>query len=120
MTKITTGKPQRLILMQLLATILIALLLLPIKGVTVAASAFIGGAIGFLPAWLYIRTMMAGREADPQDLLRAQYKAEFYKFAVTVAMFAAVFSFFRDVAALYLFVAYFVALSMYWVAIVID
>lgn len=120
MTKITTGKPQRLILMQLLATILITLLLFPIKGFSVAASAFIGGAIGFVPAWLYARTMVTRVGAEPQDLLRAQYKAEFYKFALTAAMFAITFSFFRDVAALYLFLAYLATLAMYWVAIVID
>jgi len=114
------GKAQRLVLMQLLVTALIALLLMFRDGPTVAASAMIGGAIGFVPAWIYARTMTAKGGAEPQDLLRAQYKAEVYKFAITVVMFALTFIVFRGVSALVLFSTYLVTLAVYWVALVMK
>lgn len=115
--KIMPGKAQRLVLMQLLVTVLIALLLVLLDGLTVAASAMIGGAIGFVPAWIYARTMTVKGGAEPQDLLRAHYKAEVYKFAVTAVMFALTFALFRGVSALFLFLTYFITLAVYWVAL---
>jgi ATP synthase protein I len=111
------SKAQYVVLMQLLVTALIALLLMVWEGPTVAASATIGGAIGFVPAWIYTRTMTIKGGAEPQDLLRAQYRAEVYKFAVTAVMFALTFALFRDVSALFLFLTYFITLAVYWVAL---
>lgn len=114
------GKAQHVALMQLLATALIALLLMFLEGPRVAASAMIGGAIGFVPAWIYARTMTVKGGAGPQDLLRAQYKAEAYKLAVTAVMFALTFILFRGVSALILFSTYFATLAVYWVALVMK
>jgi len=113
------GNARRVVRLQVLATVAIALLLLSREGATVAMSAFLGGTIGFVPAWIYVRKMTAA-SGDPQSLLRAQYKAEFYKFAVTAVMFALIFVLFRDVAALYLFLTYFATLAVYWVALVMS
>jgi F0F1-type ATP synthase assembly protein I len=90
------------------------------KGFMVAVSAFLGGAIGFVPAWIYVRRMIVAPGGRPQDLLRAQYKAEFYKFAATALMFALTFALFRDVSALFLFLTYFATLAVYWVALVMS
>jgi F0F1-type ATP synthase assembly protein I len=112
------GKAQHVVLMQLLVTVLISLALLVGKGGTAAASAFIGGAIGFVPAWLYTWKMVSAGSTAPQDLLRAQYKAEFYKFVATAVMFALTFCLFRAVSAPFLFLTYLATLAVYWVALV--
>jgi len=114
------GNARRVVRLQVLVTVAIALLLLAREGVTAAMSAFLGGSIGFVPAWIYVRKMSAAASGDPQSLLRAQYRAEFYKFAVTAVMFALVFVLFRDVAALHLFLTYFATLAVYWVALVMS
>lgn len=119
MAESVRGNARRVVRLQVLVTVAITLLLLGREGVTVAMSAFLGGAIGFVPAWIYVRKMTAG-SGDPQDLLRAQYKAEFYKFAVTAVMFALTFALFREVAALFLFLTYFATLAVYWVALVMS
>ena len=111
---------QRVVALQLLVTIAIAFPLLYWKGIMVAVSAFLGGAIGFVPAWIYVRRMTIAPGGKPQDFLRAQYKAEFYKFAVTALMFALTFALFRDVSPLFLFLTYFATLAVYWVALVIS
>jgi len=113
------GNARRVIRLQVLVTVAIAVPLLARDGFAVAMSAFLGGAIGFVPAWIYVRKM-AATSGEPQDLLRAQYKAEFYKFAVTAVMFALTFALFREVAPLFLFLTYFATLAMYWVALVMS
>ena len=65
-----------------------------------------------------VQRAAAGGKA--QDLLRAQYKAEFYKFAATALMFALTFALFRDVSALYLFLTYCATLAVYWVALLMS
>jgi len=104
--------------LQLLITVAIALVLMVSKGGETAVSAFLGGAIGFVPAWIYVRKMVSAKGGDPQTLLRAQYKAEFYKFAATALLFALTFVLFRDVSALALFMTYLATLAVYWVALV--
>jgi F0F1-type ATP synthase assembly protein I len=106
--------------LQVGVTFVVALLLNWWKGDAAAISAMLGGAIGFVPAWIYAHKMSAVGGADPQNILRAQYRAEFYKFAVTAVMFALIFIVFREVSALSLFVAYFATLAMYWVALVMS
>jgi F0F1-type ATP synthase assembly protein I len=111
---------RRVIVLQVGVTLVVALLLNWSKGETAAISAMLGGAIGFVPAWIYAHKMSADGGADPQNLLRAQYRAEFYKFAVTAVMFTLIFTMFREVSALYLFVTYFATLAVYWVALVMS
>jgi ATP synthase protein I len=114
------GNARRVVALQLLVSGAIAMPLYYWKGRTVAVSAFLGGAIGFVPAWLYAWKMTAAAGGKAQDLLRAQYKAEFYKFAATALMFALTFALFRDVSALYLFLTYCATLAVYWVALVMS
>jgi F0F1-type ATP synthase assembly protein I len=111
---------RRVVVLQVGVAVVIALLLNWRKGETAAVSALLGGAIGFVPAWIYAHKMSAVSGADPQNLLRAQYRAEFYKFAVTAVMFALVFILFREVSALSLFMTYFATLAVYWVALVMS
>ncbi len=112
------GKARKVVALQALVTLSIALVLLFWKGPGVAISSFLGGAVGFIPAWIYTQKMAAVSGGEPQDYLRAQYKAEFYKFAVTALLFALTFTLFRDVSAAALFLTYVATLLVYWVALV--
>lgn len=103
-----------------MVTVVIALMLNQWQGETAAISALLGGAIGFVPAWIYAHKMTAVAGGNPHELLRAQYRAEFYKFSVTAVMFALSFALFREVSALFLFLAYFATLAVYWVALVMS
>lgn len=111
---------RRVVALQVAVTIVFALILKFWRGEMAALSALLGGAIGFVPAWIYAHKMATSPDALPQELLRAQYRAEFYKFAVTAVMFALSFVLFREVSALFLFLAYFATLAVYWVALVMS
>lgn len=110
----------RIIGAQVAVTLVIAAALYFVKGRAAAVSAAIGGAIAFLPAILYAARMVAVPGTDPRRLLRAQYSAEAYKTAGTLALFAATFVLYRNVSAPWLFLTYVAALLVYWVALLID
>jgi ATP synthase protein I len=120
MAKQMSSKARRIVVLQLLVTTAVALVLWAWKGPVAAVSGLVGGAIGFVPAGLYVWRMQAVAGGDPRQLLKAQYRAEFYKFAATALLFALTFIFFRDVSALFLFLAYFATLAVYWVALVMS
>ena len=110
---------RRIIGIQVAVSCVIALLLAALYGTTIALSAFAGGAIGFIASSVYAQRM-AVQGSDPQALLRGHYVAEFSRFGVTVALFAAVFLLFRNVAALPLFLTYVATLVVYWVALLLK
>lgn len=114
------GRVRRIIGAQVAVSVVIALLLLALKGATIALSAFIGGAIGFITSLVYARRMTVPPGSDPKVLLRAHFAAEFYKLGATVALFAAAFLLFKSVAALPLFLTYAATLLVYWVALIFD
>jgi len=101
-------------------SLVIAVTLFAFKGKVAAVSAAMGGAIAFIPAILYAGRMVAVGGADPKRLLRAQYRAESFKTAGTLALFAGTFIFFKGVSASWLFLTYVAALLVYWVALLID
>jgi ATP synthase protein I len=108
----------RIIGAQMAVTAVAVALVLLMGGEAHAAwSALIGGVIGFSTAYVYVRRMFASRGADPADVLKAQYRAEFYKLAFTAVLFGATFVLFRDVAALPLFLTYAATLMVYWAAL---
>jgi ATP synthase protein I len=115
-----TRKAYRIVGLQILITILVSLLLLAFYGALAAASAFAGGAIGFVTSWAYIKKMAApsvGR--DPRKLLMNHAVAECLKLGLTVILFAAVFVFFKGVAVLPLLLTFMATLAMYWVGLLI-
>jgi ATP synthase protein I len=115
----TSAKLLRIIGMQIGATLLVALILWLAKGELEALSALAGGVIAFIPASLYALRIQVS-STDPNVLLKAHFRAEAFKSAVTIVLFGATFLLFKNVAALWLFVAYGVTLSMYWLALVTD
>ena len=110
----------RIIGAQMAVSLVIALLLFVFKGSGAAVSAAVGGAIAFIPAILYAGRMVAVDGTDPKRLLRAQYRAESFKTAGTLALFAATFILFKGVSASWLFLTYVAALLVYWAALLID
>ncbi len=116
-------KVYRIIGLQVLVTAVISLLLLPIYGTLVAASAFAGGAIGFTTSWVYAKkmTVPAGddRGSNPGYLLRAHVLAEVLKLGLIVILFAAVLVLFKEVATLPMLLTFIATLAVYWVALLI-
>jgi len=111
---------RRVIALQAIVGIAVALLLGALYGTLIVAySAFAGAAIGVIASSVYAMRM-ATRGSDPKVLLAGHYSAEFSRFGVTVLLFIAVFSSFKDVAALPLFLTYASTLAVYWVALILD
>ncbi len=86
-------------------------------GTLVAASACVGGAIGFLTSWLYAWQMTAPPGSDPAVFLKAHFKAEGCKLGATCVLFAAAFILWQGVAALPLFLTYGATLAVFWIAL---
>jgi ATP synthase protein I len=115
-----TRKAYRIVGLQIMITVLVSLPLLAFKGGLAAASAFVGGAIGFVTSWAYIKKMAAPSVGgDPRNLLRNHAVAECLKLGLTVILFAAVFIFFKEVAVLPLLLTFMATLAMYWVALLV-
>lgn len=108
----------RIILVQVLVTVAITLLLLIFQNLAVAASAFAGGAVGFLTSLVYAKKMFVPQGGEAKKILRAHQSAEAYKLAFTILLFSFVFTQFKDVHALPLFVTYIATLAVYWAALI--
>jgi ATP synthase protein I len=113
------NKAYRVVWLQVLITVLISLSMLAFYGALAAASAFAGGAIGFVTSSAYIKKMAAPVGSDPGKLLRNHAMAECLKLGLTVILFAAVFIFFKGVSVLPLLLTFMATLAMYWVALLI-
>jgi ATP synthase protein I len=108
---------RRIIWQQVGITAVISAVVFTIYGMLAAASAFVGGAIGFLTSWVYAWKMSVAPGSDPNAYLKAHFKAEGYKLGATCLLFAAVFIFFKSVAALPLFLTYGATLLVFWAAL---
>ncbi len=84
-------------------------------GLMAAVSLAVGGLIGFLGNLAYVWRAMRP-ESDPAQLLKGQVVAEFYKFAISVALFALVFATSKNVAAVLLFVGFGTTFVIHWLA----
>lgn len=105
--------------MQVGITLFVVLVLWLAKGKREALSALSGGVIAFVPASLYALRIQVS-STDPNVLLKAHFRAEAFKTALTIVLFGATFLWFKSVDALWLFIAYGVTLSIYWLALVTD
>lgn len=109
---------RRIILIQLAVTVAMALLMLMYLNVVAAASAFAGGAVGFLTSLVYAKKMFAPLGSEPKTIIVAHYRAEAYKLIFTILLFSLVFTQFKEVHVLPLFMAYIATLMVYWVALI--
>lgn len=107
-----------IIVIQLAVTVAISLILLIVQNLAVAASAFAGGAVGFLTSLVYAKKMFAPQGSEIKKVIRAHYSAEAYKLGFTILLFSFVFTQFKDVHALPLFATYVATLAVYWVALI--
>jgi ATP synthase protein I len=109
---------RRIILVQVAVAVVITLLMLTFQGVTAAASAFVGGAIGFLTSLIYAKKMLAPPGSEAKKIVRAHYSAEAYKLIFTILLFSLIFTQYKEVHALPLFATYAATLAVYWVALI--
>jgi ATP synthase protein I len=109
---------RRIILIQLAVTVAMAFLMLTWMSSVAAASAFVGGLVGFLTSLIYAKKMLTPQGSEPKAMLAAHYRAEAYKVVFTILLFSLVFTQFRDVQILPLFTAYIATLMVYWVALI--
>lgn len=109
---------RRIILVQVAVAVVIALMMLVFQGVAAAASAFVGGAIGFLTSLVYAKKMLAPPGSEAKKIIRAHYSAEAYKLIFTILLFSLVFTQYKEVHALPLFATYAATLTVYWVALI--
>ncbi len=81
----------RILAVQILATCLITLLLLPLGEIT-AFSAMLGGLICFVPNLYLAYRLTAKRTAEPNKSVQVLYTAELGKIVITATLFATVFA----------------------------
>lgn len=110
----------RVIYAQIAVTVLGALLAAIWGGKWAAASASAGGAIGFVPSFVYAMTVRAAAGAALEKQWRAGYVAEFLKIVVTLALFAATFIGFAELRFWPLFLTYLGTLGAYWLVLWFD
>ncbi|MFA6014701.1 MAG: ATP synthase subunit I [Gallionellaceae bacterium] len=108
----------RIILVQVLLTFTVSLLLVIVADMAIAASAFAGGAVGFLTSLVYATKMRVSQGNEAKKVIRAHYNAEAYKLIFTILLFSFIFTQFKDVHALPLFATYIATLAVYWAALI--
>jgi len=78
---------------QLGLTLLVSAASLLLGGSKAGVSAFMGGCIGTLASlYMVVSMFRLGKGAEPAKILHRVYRGEFYKLAVTAALFALVLS----------------------------
>lgn len=89
-----------------------------VTGYPDAIAASIGGAIGFLTGFVYAKKMTTPIGEEVKKIIRAHYSAEAYKLIFTVLLFSLVFTQYKEVNAMPLFLGYFATLIVYWAALI--
>ena len=82
-----------------------------------AMSALWGGSISFASAFAFARAMRVRAGSPPSELMRAQYRAQAFKFAVTLVGFGVIFALDKNIVPLPLFLTYGATILVYWVAL---
>lgn len=75
----------------------------------------VGGMIGFFGNLVYVWRAMRP-ESDPAKALKGQVVAEFYKFALAMALFAVVFTTFRNLVVVLVFAGFGTTFVIHWFA----
>lgn len=107
---------RRLLLIQLVVTMFIAVGALFIGNATAATSALIGGLVCVLPNAYFVRTLFMHNGARAaRQIVNGFYKGEALKLILSIALFALVFKFLK-INPLVFFVAYIAAQMVFWFA----
>ncbi len=113
-------KAVKVIVLQLVLSVLISLFLLLVVGRDSASSAAQGGAVAYLGALAYAVRSALQRDKTPEAALQAQYAAERFKFLVTVLLFSVVFVFNKRIQAMEFFLTYLAMLLVYFAALLME
>lgn len=103
----------KIVLLQLLLTLCLAITLVLFSGGTAAVSALIGGGIATAGSALYARLARVASDSAAV-LLRAHFRAEIAKITAVAVLFALVLMYMRWVALPWMFIAFIVASLGYW------
>jgi len=110
-------KVLRVVGLQVVVTLLVALGCFLAKGPVEAYSTLLGGVVCFLPnlyfAWAAFRHQ--GAQAA-KEIVRSFYKAEAVKFGLTAVLFALVFALVRPLNPIYFFLTYAVVQVVHWLS----
>ena len=97
----------KLVYIQLIITIVIALLSYTFFGSVIAYSVLLGSGIYILPNIYFVKSALRSEESKtPQLILSRFYIAEAQKFLLTIAMFALCFALVKSLHVISLFAAY--------------
>lgn len=110
----------RLVLSQLVGTVVVGVLAGLLKGWPVGRSAALGGMAVFVPAALSALRMGMTRSGSPQAALRTQVSAQALKWLSTVCIFGGIFLYDRQVQALWVFLGFGVVHLAYWLALLLE
>ena len=110
----------RLVLSQLVCTVIFAVLVGMLKGWPAGRSAALGGVAVFLPAALSALRMSVDRSGTPQAALYTQVSALALKWLSTVCVFGGIFLLDREVPALWVFLGYGAVHLAYWLALLVE
>jgi ATP synthase protein I len=121
MSKVVLTGSLRVLILQALVTMVVTVGFLGVYGFSVdSKSALIGGIIALIPSCFYVWRSSRANSKDPRNLVKAHYRAESGKLAITAVMFGAAFTQLDPIAALPLFATYVATLSSYWVALLLK
>ncbi len=111
----------RLVYVQLIITVVIALLSYTFCGLVIAYSVFSGSAVYILPNIYFVRSALKSVESQtPQSILSRFYIGEGQKFLLTMAMFAICFALIKPLHAVSFFAAYILIMIINLAGLVIS
>lgn len=110
----------KVIVLQLMLSLLASLILLLAVGKDAALSAAQGGAVAYLAALVYALRSALQRDKTPEAALQAQYAAERLKFLVTVILFSVIFVFNKRIQVIEFFLTYLAMLLVYFAALLME
>ena len=110
----------RIIGLQVVVTLLAALVVFVMSDRVAAVSAALGGSIGFLTGLSYALRSATVRGNTPKDWLQAQYAGERFKFVMTVVLFSVTFALYRSLRLPEFFLTYMATLLVYFAALLMD
>jgi len=106
----------RLLLLQMVVTVLIVISMGLLLDTRAAYSALIGGAICVVTSWYFARRFFAHSGArHAKQIIKSFYLAELLKFLFSIILFSLAFYFMR-VRALPFFISYIITQWMFWFA----
>jgi ATP synthase protein I len=104
------------VLLQLIATLILAVAFLIGSGSRAGAAALIGGGIGVASSLAMVMFMFRGAGGDPKQIMRSTYRGEAVKLGLTVVLFVVALR--SGVAAVPLLVAYIATSFAYWLVLI--